>query len=248
MIQPMRSRWHTELTVILAALCVATGAIGSIGPSRAGATPPATPQASPAASDNPYAREFADARERATSDFERGVLADDLITHAEYAEAVDRFITCMHDAGFDVVAVPSPDVPGMWWYESRIPDVSMASTPATEAYLADQNEAFDRCSTGTTFQIESLYHAILTNPTNADPATLSVECMKLTGLAKDDYTTDDFTENFAQEGGTFPFEVADARFGSCINNPNQTGLPWQMVAPDPRMLPANATPTASPTA
>lgn len=238
------SRIPLALLVIVLALSSRTALAATPEPTSPG-TPPI---ASPTVSGDPYAKEFAEARNRATSDFERAVLADDLITHAEYAEAVDRFVTCMQDAGYDFVAVPGPDVPGMWWYESRIPDVAMQSTPVMEAYSADQKEDFDRCSEGTTFVIEALYGAILTNPTNADRTALIVTCFQRTGLAESDYTAADFAANFAREGGTFPFPESDRRFGSCVNNPNQTGLPLQISEPDPRMLPGRplASPEASP--
>jgi len=210
----------------------------------------ATPAASPVATGSPYAKEFFEARERATSDFELEVLADDLITHAEYAEAVDRFVSCMQEAGHDFAAVASPDVPGMWWYESRIPDAAMESTPAADAFFAEQNADFDRCSTGTTFQIEALYHEILTNPTHLDNAELIATCFAVTGLTDGTFTGDDFTEAFTSEDNAFPFDQGDARFQSCVNNPNQTGLPDQITEPDARMLPPSdwnaATPVATP--
>ena len=63
-----------------ALLCVLTTAIAGAGCSG------------PATATNPYSEDFRQAKEFATSDFERAVLEDGEITRAEYEEAMQRYV------------------------------------------------------------------------------------------------------------------------------------------------------------
>ncbi|RXR25722.1 hypothetical protein EQW78_11935 [Oerskovia turbata] len=56
----------------------------------------------PSESPGPFAAEFAQARDQATTDFERDVLEDDEIAVAELDEARQRFARCVEDLGYTV--------------------------------------------------------------------------------------------------------------------------------------------------
>lgn len=202
-----------------------------------------TPSASPTAS-GPHAATFADARSRATSDFERQVLADDLITYAEYQEAATRWIACMTDAGEMASTEPDPDVPYAVAYVQHLD--TMIGTPGAEATIAVQDQVFTTCAIGTIRLVDAVYRAVLTNPADEDMSTLIVACLQRQGIAPASYGPEAFDADFVQHTGTPPFDPGDPRVGSCLNNPNQTGLPLQITSPDPRMLPPVATPSAFP--
>jgi len=244
----IRSGWMPDTIIIIVALLLLTSSVATfshVRVARASATPEATPT-----TDSPHAKTFADARLQATTQFELDILADNLITHAEYQEAVDRLLDCLHQAGYDTSAEPSQDTPGMYIYLTALPETNTMSTPEAEAAFQEFDDTYVACSIGTTIVIESTYSAVFTNPTNADATSLVVACLKLTDVAPSDYTVNEFETNFAQQDGTFPFDQTDPRFGSCVNNPNQTGLPDQITEPDARMLPPSdwdaATPVATP--
>lgn len=50
----------------------------------------------------PYSAEIKAAAKQATSDFERGVLSDGVITRAEYQEAIQRYVDCGKQHGLDI--------------------------------------------------------------------------------------------------------------------------------------------------
>jgi hypothetical protein len=124
---------------------------------------------------NPYAAEFTQALADASSDFERGVLADGVITPEELQEAQRREVSCLTDHG--ITAHYRTDSNG-----SVVLDV--------QGYSGDEPDqgVMSECSRGTTGQILGLYDAIRVNPNHEDMNDLVAACLRRHGLAPADFT------------------------------------------------------------
>lgn len=156
--------------------------------------------ATAAPDEDPYRLRYEEALRAATSDFERAVLGDGEITRAEYEEAVERYVSCMADAGIEVGL---HEQGGYYTYSS-------AAAPGFDA-------THDRCAEGTTLLIAGLYVARLTNPGAEDYDELIVACLIRAGLVEADYTAERFTADATDQ--TLPFDDASAGFDGCMANP-----------------------------
>lgn len=156
-----------------------------------------------------YAAQFEQARQAATSDFERDVLADDEITRAEYEEAYQRYVDCMAGKGITVSLL---DQGGRYF-------VSVAAED-DEAFQDEEREE-GSCVEGTTALISPLYVQILTNPNQEDEDELIVACLIDLGLADPSFTAEQWKELGAQgQNAQWPFDKEDRRYGACLLNPS----------------------------
>lgn len=152
-----------------------------------------------------YAAMFEQARQEATSDFERRVLEDNQITRAEYEEAVQLYVKCLADKG---ITVKAEDQDGFFTY-------SVSSDDDAKFQQEDGT-----CAEGTTAYIADLYMNIQANPNNQDINQLTAECLVNTGLADPSFTGDKITELMAQgQSAKWPFDTEDQRFKDCMVNP-----------------------------
>lgn len=158
-----------------------------------------------------WERDFELAMREATSDFERGALADGEISRAEYEEAVSRYVECANGAGLVVTPIP---IGGYYNYEVTGPT---------------NDDVMSSCGKGTTRLIESLYVGMLTNPNQVDYHELMVQCFRDAGLVGPEYSADDYRNlgvvvdgNGASTPGTgsLPFDDTDPRFTACLVNPS----------------------------
>ncbi|MDR1033760.1 MAG: hypothetical protein LBL41_03205 [Bifidobacteriaceae bacterium] len=121
---------------------------------------------------SPYAEEFAEAREKATSDIQREILADDKITDAEIEEVVASFKACLNEHGisFSMDSRYNPSFSG-----EHDTDVEIKCTESTVGdYLTE------------------LYFKIKYNPTKVEENALYASCLVRRGLVPDDFTAEDF--------------------------------------------------------
>lgn len=142
----------------------------------------------------PYSADFAQARQQAVTDFQRGVLKDGRITDAEFREVRQRYIDCLADAGVSAIALPD----GSYQFDV--------------APTGEQEKAERRCSDETIAVIEPLYYAIRVNPRNEDFSALIVECLRQQGVVQDSFTKKDwdrFVDAFAAAQGGSETPVAD---------------------------------------
>ena len=153
----------------------------------------------PEPSEGPYAAEIAIAAESATSDFEREVLSDGILTATEYREAVTLLVDCMADAGVEVAIEEQGD-----FY----------------IYSTTDGDGFDSvqpiCSEGTTRIIEPLYVQMVSNPTNGDLHSLRAECLVKSGLAPEGYSLDDYRSDMS--GTTEIVDIQSPEFGACMDS------------------------------
>ncbi len=129
--------------------------------------------------DNPYKADFDLALQNATSEFEREVLKDGVITKAEYDEATTRYVDCVKENG---ISIATKEEYGIHMY---------AISGDLEAY---ENEIDHLCSTGTTLEIAALYNDTTMNPYGGDVNELSAQCLIRSGLVEAPFTAADFKD------------------------------------------------------
>jgi hypothetical protein len=124
------------------------------------------------ASASPYEAEFAEARENATSDIQREILADDKITDAEIEEVVASYKACLnkHDISFRMDSRYNPS-----FDDEHDTTAEVECTESTVGYL-----------------LTELYFKIKYNPTKVVENELYASCLVRRGLVPDDFTADDF--------------------------------------------------------
>lgn len=159
--------------------------------------------------DGPYKAQILQARQQATSDFQREVLADGVITKAEFDEAVQRYVKCMADKGVD--ATPYDMGGGYYGY----------------AVSSDSNDQFQRfsdaCHEGTTALIEDLYIQMLTNPSGGNIDDAIAACLIRKGLVDATFTGAELRRLYSADprGKNMPFDTNDPEARACTINPQQ---------------------------
>jgi hypothetical protein len=149
---------------------------------------------------DPWAADVKAAQGQATSDLERRILADGVVSKAEYVEAVNGYVSCMSSNGVNIVTEPRP--PGILIYKVR-----------------DQPKDFDtldaKCRSGTNALIEPLYTGHLTNPKNLSAAALFAQCFVRKGLVAKGYTEERSRRDM--EAKTGPYADPDNKlFNECM--------------------------------
>lgn len=157
--------------------------------------------------------DIAQAKAAAQSDFERAVFADNQVTQAEYAEAVQRFVQCVNDNGLPGFVAEDPHHTGLFTYAMESPDAASA-----EADNETYGRLADLCSPGTSASIEPLYVNMTSNPTREDESLVRVRCLDRAGLVDADYTAEQY--NADESADTFPFDRADEAAVRCFLNPS----------------------------
>lgn len=215
--RPLRSRNALAAALLLAAaLALSACAPSPDSPASPSSSAGSSSSESSGTNTSAYTAQFEQARQLATSDFEREVLADDKITRAEYEEAWQRFSSCLEAQGININLV---DQGG--FYIFGIP--------------VDASDAFDQveagCAEGTTAIINPLYIELLRNPANENEDELIVACLIESGLADPSFTVEQWEElrqggsrvdggNVVQGSADWPFDNEDPRYGACLRNPS----------------------------
>lgn len=185
----------------------------------AGCTPDTAPDA------DPYAAEFAQARNDATTEAARTILEDDVITAAEYGQVKDASIRCMRDQGF---TVELSEVGGLTFENVG----STWDTPQEEldAWEARTTAVMDECEG--TFDVrvlEPLYWSVVDNPDAEDLLQAVADCLVRGGHRDDGYDKKAYIEELSQYATTM--NVADD--GSTTETPGALlgqPLPPEMTA------------------
>jgi hypothetical protein len=155
--------------------------------------------------------QFEQARENATTDFERDVLdraiAAGEISAADYEEAFSRYRECVEDAGVEET------------YEMR-PDGLYAITPPKldgQAEADEYMEVTGQCADGTTMRIEALYNTQVNNPGLVeDTRLLAVDCLIEEGLAPADYTVETLHADAEAAFEDAPFDPMAPEAQECL--------------------------------
>lgn len=110
-------------------------------------------------SDSPYRAEFDRAMLETDSQFQRDILADYVITDAEYQWARERLLRCLADAG--ITAELTPD----------------GGYVVQGAESAHRIETDRQCNQDSVTAVQSLYRAMHENPDNRGYFELAKECL-----------------------------------------------------------------------
>lgn len=135
---------------------------------------------------------ISEARDWATSDFEREVLADGEISDQEFQASRELFKTCMEEKGYGVSLGP---------IDNATTSIELKDPNMTEEQM---DADWDRCSIGTTKVVEGIFSLIRENPTNEDRIQLLVDCMVRNELVPAGYTKADL-DNLSNEIRTLAF-------------------------------------------
>lgn len=132
---------------------------------------------------NPWHKEFADAKQRLMEQeqdgqFQINVLEDGVITKQESEEAQTKFVKCMVDGGYSGIVEEEHGVSY---------DAELVSDPEFKKVQKDCLAMYDS-------EVGALYINTSLNPNNEDPAQLTLDCMKRSGLVPDDYTLSEFKQ------------------------------------------------------
>lgn len=176
--------------------------------------PPSTPAAAIETPNPYYAAELATAKGQATTDFERRILDDDVITRAEFLEAKALYYRCLRSYGLVVTPNdPQSDLGGFsvggTWDESVV------------------NTVLAECPAGTIDVIEPLYASMVKNPQKRDLNDLLAECLVAVGVVEPPFTGKDYARG--SQGSEFNLRVMDdpdgAKCEETLNYHSMAGAP-----------------------
>lgn len=182
----------------------------------------------PEQDENPYAAEFAQARNEATTEAARAILADDVITAAEYQQTKEASVQCMRDQGLSVEATEEGGLAfehvGSNWDTTQ--EESDAMTARIERTMRECEEEFDLAA------LESLYWSVTDNPQNTDLLQAVADCLVRGGHREKGYDKKDYVEEMSRYGTTA--EVSDDGSGNGLqthSEPVVQGAPPGPVPP-----------------
>lgn len=159
-----------------------------------------------------WSAEIDAAKNRATSQFEKEVLSDGIVTHAEKEESLQRWISCMTDRGH-TATVELDD-------NGNEVTVTTASIEGSGQVNADSAQ----CAEGTIRIIPGLYEAMQQNPENRDFNELYAECLLRHGVVEAPFSGKDFSDALknSQAGqGTPSLNFEDPVLRKCLSAPDQ---------------------------
>ncbi len=155
--------------------------------------------------ESPYKTQFDLALQQATTDLERKILEDYVITRDEYLEVKNLTIACIRSYG--LIAELQDTGLGMF---------QMMVGGSWDEELVD--EAVENCESKGFIAIESLYVATLTNPQNRNLDDLKAECLVAVGFVTAPFTGADYRAASSDAGFTAQL-MDDAEGAKCEQNP-----------------------------
>ncbi len=183
-------------------LLVATVAAGSV--SLLIGCGAASPEAGEAA--GPWKAELDAAASQATSDFERAVFSDGVISPEEYRESLDRYVTCLSDAGF---AISLDEDEGIFGYV-------LVGAEADASF----DQASGACKAGNNLLIEPVYVDSYLNPEHANFSDLIAACLVENEKVEAPFSGQDVSEAFDKEYSQgLPWSTSDPVALRCLDRP-----------------------------
>jgi hypothetical protein len=156
------------------------------------ASRPATDASTAPHIEGPWAAEFSAEWEAATTDFERQVLEDGVVSDQEYSEMTELFRACLSDEGID--------------FDGFAPDGSYETTSAPGADQDATHDAVKECSRASgEDSVGLLYSWVHRNPERLDDNTIVVECLHESGVVDRSYTAAQYEQDVTLE--SYPFVV-----------------------------------------
>lgn len=151
----------------------------------------------------PWAAEFSSMYTAATTDLERDILADEVITEAEVNEMRSVFTACLTDLGYSNIQFAD--------------DGGFTLVPPTGYTTDAENDMVDSCSKSSGEQtVGALYGWISRNPENQDENAIMVQCLIRKGAVDPAYTAEEYeADGLAGVAGTdgppIPYIVGEAK-------------------------------------
>lgn len=168
---------HLTVAVALAAPVLVGCGSSTIARGPDGDTAITTSQGASPEFEGPYAAEFTEFYSSARSDFVRTVLADGIITDAEYAEMTERFRSCLADQGIT--------------FDGFRQDGSFTTSLAPGG--GDTHEVVTGCAATSGQDVVGALHDLMTaNPDNVDAAVAITTCLVDSGEVPATYTAKDY--------------------------------------------------------
>ena len=145
---------------------------------------------------NPYAAEFAKARDEVTAEVSRAILEDDIITAAEYDQVKDESVQCMRDQGLEASRTQEGGVKveGVGSTLDTPQDQLDADRARREAIMAECEKKVDLAV------LEALYWAVADNPENTDLMQAVADCLVRGGHRDEGYDKADYIEEMSSYG------------------------------------------------
>lgn len=168
--------------------------------------------------DSPYRAEFDAALGRVTTDFERSVLGDGVITDAEYAEAQQRYVSCVEDQGYSLVVRASPNGDPIYEFDTGLPPDDSFEEARAAAFAA-----YDECGLVTIREIEPLKRAIEANPQNVDREQAIIDCLVDAEVAPRGSTVEDLGTYLSVDGADAgdPLAARTDAIDECVSSAAQ---------------------------
>ncbi|MGL5829592.1 MAG: hypothetical protein ACRC0L_08500, partial [Angustibacter sp.] len=148
----------------------------------------------------PYRAKILAAAKVTTSEFQRSILSDGVITEAEYEEAVGRTVACVADRGFTLGKKR-----GLGGYT-----YSIEGSPAADT-------AFTECAAKNSSSVEVLFNEQLVNPHRGDYYAILVECLKRKKEVPSSYTLEQFKREKDKQFNRASFDLERPGARSCFD-------------------------------
>lgn len=180
----------------VAAACIAVLVASGCASTATGGPTPGSTAALEAA--GPWADDFGAALADNVSPFEARILADGAVSSEEVEAAHDRVGRCLADSGFGIDYDPDGGFE-LQSLDDRYPD----------DFFERSDPVLRSCERKSDEYVTYLFSETRRNPDRLDEATITVPCLRDTGLVGSEYTEQRWRSDY--EAGSFPFdETADA--------------------------------------
>jgi hypothetical protein len=184
-------------------LAVGCSAVGAGPASTAVPAPASAPAEAVPAFDGPWADWFATVyTSQTTTEGQRAILADGVITDTEYAQVRADFAQCLEDLGLTVVLDPG----GGFTIDEND---HLSDAQVTE-------DAVPTCEETTVGSVGLLYEQIRRNPEQKDEATIVVDCLHDAGIVDSGYTAAEYQRDLDAYTG-LDWDSRDVR--ACTEDP-----------------------------
>ena len=226
-IEPSRTARVAALAVALAVVlagCAATGnrnhpvqtsapIASTVSPGDVAGTAPIVPTAKNAVIPSftgQWAGAFESAYRAATSDLQREVLKDGVISDKELSELGDQLSTCLKASGYTNVNV----FPG---------DTGLSFKAPKGKTTSQQNAEVPQCENLAYGQVDILYGEVHRNPSHQDEFTIMAACLVRQKLVPPSFTAADYGKDASDN--SFPFSIPknSTKFNACVSDPLDAG-------------------------
>lgn len=184
----------------------------------------------PRAEVDPNRAAYEMAKDAATSDFEREVLADGEVTREEYEEAHQLWLECVQrvyppdgDPTAKLIAQDDGTYGYALHFEAEPDEGSLYDERGNEIHQG----VFDECMVGTIAEIAAVYNDTVALAEVQSYSALAVECLRREGIVDDSYTEENYrADGAAASESASPGTNVDEHGRPLWDVSEETGLDW----------------------